>query len=207
MDSNCPLCSGIATDFFEQTYSCSNCLLVFKSPDIFISKSEEEARYHYHQNSGGEQGYIDFLNRLATPLKKFIKKDFTFLDYGCGPFSQIAKIIEPDVQTINFYDPLFFPTLEQKQYDVVTCTEVVEHFQKPAIEWDKLIATVKPNGILGIMTQFYNEEIDYKGWWYKNDPTHVVFYRQATLDYLAKKYQLKILYNDSRSVIIFQNGN
>jgi hypothetical protein len=75
------------------------------------------------------------------------------------------------------------------------------------LEWEKLFATVKSSGILGIMTQFYNDEVDYKSWWYKNDPTHVVFYRQKTLDFLAQKYQMKILYNDHRSVIIFQNGN
>jgi hypothetical protein len=208
MECNCPLCDSSAILFFEKTFSCPNCYLVFKSPEIFISKASEEARYNSHQNSTGEQGYIDFLNRLAIPLNEFIRKDFTLLDYGCGPYSQIAKILEPEVAVTKFYDPQFFPNeLSKEKFDVVTCTEVVEHFKNPKLEWEKLLATVKPKGILGIMTQFYNDEIDYKSWWYKNDPTHVVFYRQKTLDYLAQKNYMKILYNDRRSVIIFQNGN
>jgi hypothetical protein len=208
MDCNCPLCDSASKPFFQDTYSCPTCYLVFKSPEIFISKAEEEARYNSHQNSTGEQGYIDFLNRLAIPLKEFIRKDFTLLDYGCGPYSQIAKILEPEVADTKFYDPQFFPNeLSKQKFDVVTCTEVVEHFKGPKLEWEKLVAAVKPKGILGIMTQFYNDEIDFKSWWYKNDPTHVVFYRPKTLDFLAQKYQMKILYNDRRSVIIFQNGN
>ena len=208
MDSSCPLCSSPSKLFFEKTYTCSHCLLVFKSSKLFLSPSEEAKRYQQHNNVSGDQGYIDFLNKLATPLKKFLKNEDHFLDYGCGPFSQISKIVEADVGSIQFYDPLFFPegiTTDEK-FDVVTCTEVAEHFRDPEREWDKLVARVKPNGILGIMTQFYSADINYKDWWYKNDPTHIVFYCQETLEYLAQKYHMKILYNDLRSVIIFQNG-
>jgi hypothetical protein len=130
------------------------------------------------------------------------------LDYGCGPYSQLSQILEEEVSSATVFDPLFFPKEEnvKRQYDVVTCTEVAEHFQHAREDWDQLLGTVKPAGILGIMTQFYHDQINYKDWWYKNDPTHVIFYREETLIYLATKYQLKVLYNDHRSVIIFQNG-
>lgn len=208
-DSSCPLCDSISNIFFDNTYSCPNCCLVFKSSVLFLSKDAENKRYQTHQNSNGDQGYIDFLNRLAIPLKEFIKREDQVLDYGCGPCSQISKILESAVQATNFYDPLFFPDedVRNQKYDVVTCTEVVEHFKSVKTDWDKLLSTIKPNGILGIMTQFYNDDINYKDWWYKNDPTHVVFYRQETLNYLAKRYQMKVLYNDHRSVIIFKHGN
>jgi hypothetical protein len=181
--------------------------LVFKSVELHLSKEAEDKRYQTHQNSNQDQGYIDFLNKLAIPLKDFVKNEDSHLDYGCGPYSQLSKILEPVVASSEVFDPLFFPSKEivKEQYDVVTCTEVAEHFKYAAVDWEQLLSTVKPLGILGIMTQFYKDEINYKEWWYKNDPTHVVFYRQETLDYLTKKYQLKVLYNDHRSVIIFQN--
>lgn len=205
---NCPLCECLSENFFENTFSCPECKLIFKSPSNYLSKDAEDKRYQSHQNSNQDQGYIDFLNKLANPIQKFIKNQDDLLDYGCGPFSQISKILDSVVKTTSFYDPLFFPTLEltNKMYDVVTCTEVVEHFKSAKDDWEQLLSTVKPNGILGIMTQFYNEEINFQKWWYKNDPTHIVFYRQETLDFIAKKYCLKVLYNDQRSVIIFQNG-
>jgi CTP:phosphocholine cytidylyltransferase-like protein len=63
---------------------------------------------------------------------------------------------------------------------------------------------VRPNGILAIMTLFINAKIDYKSWWYKNDPTHVVFYHEDTFVYLANRFGLEIIFNDKVSIIIFR---
>ena len=63
---------------------------------------------------------------------------------------------------------------------------------------------VKDGGLLGIMTQIYSPDIDYKKWWYKNDPTHIVFYQKETFDFIAEKYNLEILYCDNKSITIFK---
>ena len=202
----CPLCKTNSPLFFSHTHSCPHCNLIFKSPKIFLSNEAESARYRTHQNVENDPGYINFLNRLAIPLKKYLKKSDHQLDYGCGPFSQLSKNLEAFVASNTVYDPLFFPDNKviEKQYEVVTCTEVVEHFKDAERDWEKLLAVVKPQGILGIMTQFYPDQHTYKDWWYKNDPTHVDFYHEKTLTFLAKKYQLNILYNDHHSVAIFK---
>jgi hypothetical protein len=206
--SNCPLCSGKSDLFFENTFSCQNCFLIFKDQKIFLTPEAENKRYQSHCNIANDEGYINFLNKLAIPLRPFLKKEFHSLDYGCGPYSQMSKLIENEVSSSSIYDPLFFPSEQicKSQFDVVTCTEVVEHFKIPSADWTQLISTVKSEGILGVMTQFYNDSINFKDWWYKNDPTHIMFYREETLEYMAAKFQLKILYNDHRSVIIFRNG-
>ena len=207
MDSSCFLCGSSSHNFFEKTYKCSRCFFIFKTEELFLSKEDEEARYRFHQNKENDQGYKDFLNRLVVPLKTFLKKENSFLDYGCGSYSQLSKLVEDHVATTDFYAPLFFPNQNNvTQYDIVACTEVVEHFKNPLENWKKLIKTVKPQGILAVMTQFYDETIDYKTWWYKNDPTHIGFYSEETFEYLAEKFHIKILYNDHRSVIIFRNG-
>ena len=107
---------------------------------------------------------------------------------------------------VHNYDPLFFAdkNLLGQQYDVVTSTEVVEHFKEPKTDWDQLIHLIKPRGLLAVMTQFLVEDVDYQTWWYKNDPTHVAFYNENTFEFLAKKYGLEILFNDHVSVIIFR---
>lgn len=105
------------------------------------------------------------------------------------------------------YDPIFYPDahlLIPETYDVVVSTEVVEHFKSPSSDWDLLVGLVKDNGILGVMTQFIHPETDYEKWWYKNDPTHVSFYQEKTIHYLAEKFALDILYNDQKSVVIFK---
>lgn len=204
---NCLLCHTDSTPFEAETFSCPQCALIFKNPDIFLNAEEDVERYSSHQNNSEDQGYRDFLGKLAHPLKEFLPGHFVGLDFGCGPGPTLSLILEDMGGEMENYDPIFFSDahlLIPDTYDVVTSTEVVEHFKTPEQDWDLLVGLVKDGGLLGIMTQFYKAEIDFKGWWYKNDPTHVVFYQEKTLSYLAEKYGLEMLYNDHKSVVIFR---
>ena len=139
-------------------------------------------------------------------MASFLNDSFVSLDYGCGPGPTLSILLKEKGGVVFDYDPLFYPEekLLELQYDVVTSTEVVEHFKVPAQNWEELTGLVKPGGILGIMTQFLTESIDYQSWWYKNDPTHVSFYNEKTFKYLAEKYNLEKFYTDEKSVIIFR---
>jgi hypothetical protein len=44
---------------------------------------------------------------------------------------------------------------------------------------------VRPGGWLAIMTCFLTDDDRFRDWHYRTDPTHVVFYREATLRHLA----------------------
>ncbi len=204
---NCLLCHTDSTAFEAGTFSCPECALIFKNPEIFLSADEDQDRYSQHENNSNDQGYIDFLGKLFHPLKKILPPHFQSLDFGCGPGPTLSILMEEAGGDVENYDPIFFPDahlLIPDTYDVVTSTEVVEHFKTPEQDWDLLVSLVKDEGLLGVMTQFYKPEIDFKSWWYKNDPTHVVFYQEKTLSYLAKKYNLETLYNDQKSVVIFR---
>lgn len=204
---NCLLCHTDSTPFEAETFLCPECALVFKNPDIFLSSDEDVERYSSHQNNSEDQGYRDFLGKLAHPMKEFLPSHFEGLDFGCGPGPTLSFILEDMGGEMENYDPIFFPDahlLIPDTYDVVTSTEAVEHFKTPERDWDLLVSLVKDGGLLGVMTQFYKTEIDFKSWWYKNDPTHVVFYQEKTLSYIAEKYNLETLYNDQKSVVIFR---
>ena len=204
---DCLLCYNDSNEIHSDVYECTHCHLVFKNPEVFLDKEAEEARYSNHENTIEDQGYVDFLNRLLLPLKTFIRAPFQGLDYGCGPGPTLSVLLEKEGGEMENYDPIFFPDahlLLPDFYNVVTSTEVVEHFKHPHYDWKKLIELVSEGGYLGIMTQFYSSKIDYLNWWYKNDPTHVVFYQQETLHYIAKEHDLEIVYNDEKSVVIFK---
>ncbi len=85
------------------------------------------------------------------------------------------------------YDPFFAPDTEPltRRYDFVACTEAAEHFHRPAEEFDRLGALLKPGGWLAVMTCFQTDDARFAAWWYRLDPTHVVFYREATLRHVA----------------------
>lgn len=203
---NCLLCSHPAEDFLGVAYKCPRCFLVFKNPAQHLETEAENERYGLHQNNVEDPGYKKFLNKLLIPLSDFLPEHFTALDFGCGPGPLVSMLLEEKGGTTFNYDPLFKAenSLLNSQYDVVTSTEVVEHFKNPDRDWKTLTALVKPGGLLAIMTQFLKEETDYLNWWYKNDPTHVVFYNQKTFSYLEETFGLERLFDDNLSVIIFR---
>lgn len=96
-------------------------------------------------------------------------------------------MLEDAGHRMTLFDPFFQPdqcTLEQA-YDLITCTEVAEHFHRPWEEFDRLDRLLRPGGWLGIMTCFQTDDERFANWHYRRDPTHVVFYREATLRFIA----------------------
>jgi hypothetical protein len=60
----------------------------------------------------------------------------------------------------------------------------MEHFQDPLKEFILLRSLLKPDGKLYCKTAVWNDAIDFKGWHYKNDLTHVIFYNRQTLQWI-----------------------
>ena len=137
-------------------------------------------------------------------LLEYISKDDIGLDFGCGPGPTLSHMCKDlNIQQDN-YDPIFFnnENVFKKKYNFVTSTEVVEHLYNPEKEFERLFTLLKKNGVLGIMTQFYSDDIIFKNWFYIKDITHVVFYSKQTFKYLAKKYNKRIIFH-GESVAIF----
>jgi hypothetical protein len=90
---------------------------------------------------------------------------------------------------MTLYDPFFHndPAAFEQTYDFITCTEVAEHFHHPAEEFDRLDSLLRPGGWLALMTCFQTDDDSFADWHYRRDPTHVVFYRPATLQMIAAK--------------------
>jgi len=206
---NCLLCHNDSNAFELDTFMCPECGLVFKNPETFNSHERDVERYTTHNNDSNDQGYVEFLRKIIPPLKPFLPNKFTALDYGCGPGPTLCLLLEEEGGKVENFDPIFFPDahlLIPESYDVVTSTEVVEHFKNPRADWERLIDMAVDGGIIAIMTLLYHPEIDYKKWWYKNDHTHIVFYQNKTIEFIAEEFNLQVLYNDNKSIIIFKKG-
>ena len=150
----------------------------------------EKARYLLHENDPGDEGYRGFLNRLAKPLVERLGNGMEGLDYGCGPGPALAGMLEEAGHRMRVYDPFFERDDEalRRTYDFVTCTEVVEHFHRPADEFERLDGLLRPGGWLGIMTSLVVDDEGFADWYYRKDPTHVVFYKRDTFEYLAARF-------------------
>jgi hypothetical protein len=79
---------------------------------------------------------------------------------------------------------------------------VFEHFYQPKQEIEKLLALLKPNGRLILMMHLYNDKIDFRNWYYRNDLTHVFIYTAKTINYVEKSFNIIIKKQDERILII-----
>ena len=91
----------------------------------------------------------------------------------------------------------------EENYDFVVCSETVEHFENIRFEFDRLHKLLKPNGVLGIMTSIFYEDIEFSDWYYKLDPTHIAFYSPETLKFIEEIWDWDIILN-TKNIMIFK---
>ena len=190
----CPICSGTNVFSFQligsiEYFRCKTCLGLFTDPKSRLSPEKEKERYSLHNNDVDDPEYRKFLSKLFDPLIKKLKKESRGLDYGCGPGPALASMLREAGFSVDIYDPYFFPdeSYRDKVYDFITCTEAAEHFYEPHREFNKLDRVLANKGILGVMTNFYEDTINFEDWYYRKDPTHVVFYAVKTLQCIAEE--------------------
>ncbi len=120
------------------------------------------------------------------------------LDFGAGSGPVITKVLQDNFYNILSYDPYFhnYPELLEKRYDYIACCEVVEHFYNPNKEFYLFKKLLKKDAKLYLMTELYDEKIEFESWYYKNDPTHIFFYSRATFEWIQKKFDfLDVTFN------------
>ncbi len=168
-------------------WRCDRCQARGLNPAHYPDAATERAEYDKHENDIHDTGYRGFLDRLATPLRARLTPGARGLDYGCGPGPALAHMLREAGHDIAIYDPFYAPdaAMLNTRYDFITCTETAEHFHTPAEEFDRLGGMLRPGGWLALMTTFQTEDARFATWHYRMDPTHVVFYRAATLGRIA----------------------
>lgn len=202
---NCKICNNPTISFLDERnnwefFHCKECEFIFKNPTNYIDKTNELKQYNHHNNTIESPGYIEmfekFIDATFQPYMKDIK---TALDFGSGPGPVLSELLKQKGLSIDIYDKFFSPQkiYENKQYDLITSTEVIEHIQNP-LEIFKLFSKhIKKGGYLALLTQFHKNEMkDFKKWWYKNDPTHICFFKSRTFEVLAKMSGFEVLSDD-----------
>ena len=192
----CGLCGSSAADPFHiaagprHYYQCRQCALVYLHPSQRLSLQDEHERYQLHRNDAADSGYIRFLQRLAEPMMERLPAGARGLDVGCGPTPALSALFTAAGFPCAAYDPLFVPDVAplSDRYDFLTCSEVVEHAHDPADLFTRLGGLLLPGGLLGVMTRFHGHEAPFATWWYRRDPTHVCFYSEPTMRWIAGHY-------------------
>jgi 2-polyprenyl-3-methyl-5-hydroxy-6-metoxy-1,4-benzoquinol methylase len=158
---------------------------------VRLSAALEKQRYSFHQNHLEDKNYVHFLQPAVQAVKKFSAPGSRGLDYGCGPQPVLAELLRQVGYRVSAYDPFFYPLDlgEIMPLDFITCTEAAEHFFNPGQEFKRIFSLLKPEGSLILMTGLYRENLKIQDWHYGRDPTHVVFFCEATLQWIAHQFQ------------------
>lgn len=186
----CALCHSeavLAYAFRRMNYfRCTNCLSIMLDPLNHLPGEQEKRRYEAHHNDVEDPGYQGFVSPIVDGIKRMFDPEHTGLDFGSGPGPVITKLLRDEGFNIQPYDPFFAdsPRLLDVKYDYIACCEVMEHFHSPREEFERLRSLLKPKGILFCMTWVYSEDMDFRQWHYKNDPTHVFFYHKTALHWI-----------------------
>lgn len=214
VDNPCPLCQHPtqwqATDQRphvapREYWHCPQCELVHVPARFHLTAAAEKALYDVHENDPSDVGYRNFLAQLISPLRQHLSADAEGLDFGCGPGPALVQMCNEQGFPCTGFDIYYAnqPELLQQTYDFITSTEVFEHLRQPAEVIEQLLTCLRPRGLLGIMTKPWTAATDFARWHYANDPTHISFYQQQTFAFIAKRYSLKIVYQQA-NVCIWQ---
>lgn len=170
-------------------FHCPECDVRFLHSSLRLTAAAEESRYHSHNNDPNDSGYRTFLQPLVNALSPHLPQAAHGLDFGCGPGPLLALMFRELGFAMDTYDPIFQPQTPSREpgFDFVTLSEVAEHFFAPLVEFRRLHAWLRPGGWLGVMTALAEPPVDFATWYYRRDPTHVVFFSRRSFEWLAHK--------------------
>jgi SAM-dependent methyltransferase len=209
---SCKICGSNDLEEIENKdtyYFCNNCEVIFIDSAEIVDPEAEKERYQGHDNNHQNDGYVKmfrkFISNLLEPNIDFeAVKDV--LDFGCGPGPVLADLLREKKFNVDQYDPYFFPKkkFKNKKYDLITSTEVFEHFSDPIKEMELLTSHLKKGSYLAVMTSLHPGPENFADWWYKWDPTHIVFYNEITFNKIASIFDLEIVDIDFEKYILFK---
>ncbi len=215
----CPLCKSSAlpitgasaelkiVDAIERYFRCENCSAVFVPERFHLTAAEECERYGLHDNSDSNEGYRKYLFGVAESIRKLVPdmEERSLLDYGAGEDAVLTKILNEKNINCVAYDPNYGELSNiTGTYDLIIACESVEHFRAPYEEFALINTLLNKGAFCYIRTEMLESTPYFAGWWYKNDLTHIFFYAEKTMNYLADEFNWELVSCDRKNSILFR---
>jgi 2-polyprenyl-3-methyl-5-hydroxy-6-metoxy-1,4-benzoquinol methylase len=209
----CKICNNSTSDIKDSKtqkiyHKCNVCQYIFLDEKFYIDKIFEKKHYDKHHNNFESLGYVEmFKNLIDDFVKPNINDIDSALDFGCGEGEVLPILLEQNGIACDRYDLFYFPkkVYENKKYDLIISTEVLEHLQNPKQVFKELLKHVKKSGYLIFMSAFHpNNDENFLKWWYIRDITHISFFNITTFEFLADELNLKIIKHNNKNTILFK---
>lgn len=180
-------------------YGCPRCSLIFTTTFDHFTPEDFAAQIYNAEYADVDPDYLverptGFGQMVAAIFSA--SRDISVLDYGGGNGVLAACLRTHAFTDVTTYDP-FVPLhaeRPQRQFDLITCFEVLEHSVRPAQTLDEIVALLNPDGLLLFSTLVIPPEITSLGigWWYiapRNG--HVTLYSRQSLQTLLSARGLR----------------
>ena len=213
--TKCKICGSDTISYVHPKFNitfheCLNCEFIFKDEKNYISAKEELKKYDEHQNSLDDRGYVNYLTDFVeSAVIPFIKHGIA-LDFGSGPTPVLAHILKNEYNfEVDLYDLFYEPNkvFENKSYDLITSTEVIEHLRNPLEAFELFYNHLEPNGILSVMTLFHPKNREkFFDWHYIRDKTHISFFTPKTLQIISNIKRLELIETNEYRYAVFKKN-
>ncbi|MEA1891192.1 MAG: class I SAM-dependent methyltransferase [Campylobacterota bacterium] len=191
-------------------HKCLTCEYIFLDKSFHLEEEMQKQHYDNHDNNLESLGYVkmfeELIEEFVTPYASTIE---TALDFGCGEGEVLSIILRKIGIKSDSYDLFYFPkkVYEGKKYDLIASTEVFEHLSDVDAVMKILLEYLNDNAYLLLMTSFHpNDDDKFFRWYYIKDMTHVGFFTLETFEYIATKYNLKIVKTNHKNTILLQKN-
>ena len=207
----CKICSKNVYELHDEQFNtvylrCESCGFIHLTETFHVTFDEERTEYDLHENSSDDEKYVKYLDRFLTEaVDPFIKKGKA-LDFGCGPEPVLASLLKKRGFSTMTYDRHYSHDEDAliMMYDLITSTEVFEHFHDPAKEMAIIASCIKSGGFLSIMTSVPPSDGPFLKWAYRREQTHISFYTEQALSLLAEKNKMQMVYHDQKRITVFK---
>ena len=213
---NCKICGAQTRQFYDKQFDddyfyCETCEFIAKDEGKIVSLEIEKNKYDEHNNTYENEGYVnmfrDFLDRAVIP---YVTEGKEGLDFGSGPGPVLSQLLTKEYDyEMTIYDLFYAPnqSYKSKPYDLLTCTEVVEHLKDPLEYFKHFKSLIKPGGVLGVMTLFHpRNDAVFCDWHYRRDVTHISFFTPKTMAKIADLLDMELLFCDDKRCCSFRVG-
>lgn len=214
MNEVCKICGNPTRELYYKIfdvhyYACNECDFISRDENSIISSEEELEIYNEHENSIEDPRYVAYFKRfIDDAVVNYCSSGKKGLDFGSGPSPVLAMVLERDyAYSMDIYDLYYAPDKSYmgQTYDLVTCTEVVEHLSNPLDYFYQFKDLLKEDGILCIMTSFHPKDDErFLQWHYVRDWTHLSFFTPKTMSIIGEKVGLDIIYSDHHRYTTFK---
>lgn len=178
-------------------YRCVSCGFLFTDFMDGWTKEQFANRIYNKDYSRLDDGYCGgragiMANNLVSAFGNKLKT-LSVLDYGSGKGLQTEILKAQGYPVCGSYDPFTSRAKPCGKFDIITCSEVLEHSVTPRETIQDMISFLKDDGIAIVTTLLQPDDISTQRekWWYVSSRVgHVSFYTKDTLEKLYHGYSI-----------------